>query len=135
MERNYGEQSYCPKNLNLMYMGKGTNNYWSMLNDYKIRQNILWACYNDNLTEDGIALQIGVSLPYIENDIKKFTDTMLELQKQSIDEIGQKLKELHKVTTSILKNHVPTHLKSQVEGISTMSTLRDGTHVPASSLN
>ena len=77
MERTYGEQSYNPKNLNLMYMGEGPNKYWELINDNKIRQNILWACYNDSLTEDEIALQIGVSLPYIENDIKKLTDTWL----------------------------------------------------------
>lgn len=64
MERNYGEQSYNPKHLNLMYMGQGPNKYWELLNDNKIRQNILWACYNDSLTEDEIALQIGVSLTH-----------------------------------------------------------------------
>lgn len=77
MERNYGEQSYNPKNLNMMYMGEGPNKYWDLINDNKIRQNILWACYNDSLTEDEIALQIGVSLPYIENDIKTLTDAWL----------------------------------------------------------
>lgn len=77
MERNYGEQSYNPKNLNLLYMGQGPNKYWELLEGNKIRQNILWACYNDHLTEEEIALQIGVSLPYIENDIKKLTDTWL----------------------------------------------------------
>ncbi len=77
MERNYGEQSYNPKNLNLMYMGEGPNRYWELLNGNKIRQNILWACYNDSLSEDEIALQIGVSLPYIEEDIATLTDTWL----------------------------------------------------------
>lgn len=77
MERNYGKQSYSPKNLNIMYMGEGPNHYWQLIEGNKIRQNILWACYNDRLTEEEIALQIGVSLPYIEDDIKKLTDTWL----------------------------------------------------------
>ena len=77
MERNYGEQSYNPKNLNLMYMGEGPNKYWELINGNKIRQNILWACYNDSLTEEEIALQIGVALPYIEDDIKLLTDVWL----------------------------------------------------------
>lgn len=77
MERNYGEQSYNPKNLNLMYMGEGPNKYWELLNGNKIRQNILWACYNDSLTEEEIALQIGVALPYIEDDIKLLLDVWL----------------------------------------------------------
>ena len=69
MERNYGEQSYNPKRLNLMYMGEGPNKYWELIDGNIIRQNILWACYNDSLTEEEISLQIGVALPYIENDI------------------------------------------------------------------
>ena len=77
MERKYGEQSYNPKCLNLMYMGEGPNKHWQLINGNKIRQNILWACYNESLTEEAIALQIGVSLPYIEDDIKTLTDTWL----------------------------------------------------------
>lgn len=77
MERNYGEQSYRPKKLMLLYMGEGPNQYWSLIDGNKIRQNILWACYNDRLTEDEIALQIGVSLPYIEGDLKKLTEAEL----------------------------------------------------------
>lgn len=77
MERIYGEQSYNPRTLNMMYMGEGPNQYWDLINNNKIRQNILWACYNDSLTEDEIALQIGVSLPYIENDIGKLAKTWL----------------------------------------------------------
>lgn len=77
MERNYGKQSYDPKSLELRYMGEGPNKYWEILRDNKIRQNILWACYNDSLTEQEIALQIGVSLPYIEDDLKMLADTWL----------------------------------------------------------
>ena len=77
MQRSYGEQSYNPKNLNLLYMGEGPNKYWELLYNNKIRQNILWSCYNDNLTDDEIALQIGISLPYIESDINTLTDTWL----------------------------------------------------------
>ena len=77
MERNYGEQSYNPKRLNLMYMGEGPNKYWELIDGNIIRQNILWACYNDSLTEEEISLQIGVALPYIENDIKILTDVWL----------------------------------------------------------
>ena len=80
MERSYGEQSYNPKSLNILYMGEGPNHYWNLVSGSRIRQNILWACYNDRLTEDEIALQIGVSLPYIEDDLRQLTETWL-LQK------------------------------------------------------
>ena len=77
MERTYGEQSYNPKSLQLLCMGVVSGRYWELISDSKIRQNILWACYNDSLTEEEIALQIGVSLPYVENDIKVLTDAWL----------------------------------------------------------
>ena len=77
MERNYGEQSYNPKTLQLLFMGEGPNRFWALIHDNKIRQNILWACYNDSLTEEEIALQIGVSLPYIEHDVQVLTDAWL----------------------------------------------------------
>ncbi|OGO92474.1 MAG: hypothetical protein A2Y17_11000 [Clostridiales bacterium GWF2_38_85] len=81
MERNYGEQSYNPKELSLLYMGEGPNHFWQITQGKKIPQNILWACYNDNLTEEEISLQIGVALPYLENDIKTLLDAGLLLRK------------------------------------------------------
>ncbi len=80
MVRNYGEQSYHPKQLTLMYMGEGPNHFSDQINSSQIRQNIVWSCYNDSLTEEQIALQIGISLPYIESDIQKLTEMEL-LQK------------------------------------------------------
>lgn len=77
MERNYGEQSYNPKDLNLLYMGEGPNPYWNLLEGNKMRQNILWACYNDKLPAEEISLQIGVALPYMENDLKTLTEAGL----------------------------------------------------------
>ena len=73
MVRNYGEQSYNPKKLNILYMGEGPNRFSEILDTNLIRMNIIWACYNDSLREEEIALQIGISLPYIENDIATLT--------------------------------------------------------------
>lgn len=70
MERAYGEQSYNPKELSILYWGNGKNSYNSTL-DKKIAQNILFACYNDKLTVEEISLELGVSLPYIEDIIKE----------------------------------------------------------------
>lgn len=80
MNRTYGEQSYHPKKLHILYMGEGPNHYYNLIDGSSIRQNILWACYNDRLTEEEIALEIGVSLPYIEEDLNKLTETGLLLR-------------------------------------------------------
>jgi RNA polymerase sigma factor, sigma-70 family len=74
MNRNYGEQSYNPRKLVIYYHGQGPNKFTKLIDESLIRQNISWACYNDSLADNEIALQIGVALPYIEKDL----DLLLE---------------------------------------------------------
>lgn len=73
MERNYGQQSYNPKGLSLMFWGNGQNRY-SHLCDSRISQNILFACYNDKLTAEQISLEIGVALPYMEDKLNELCE-------------------------------------------------------------
>lgn len=73
MERNYGQQSYNPKGLSLLFWGNGTNRYYHLC-DSKISQNILFACYNDKLTAEQISLEIGVSLPYMEDKLNELCE-------------------------------------------------------------
>ncbi len=68
MERNFGAQSYNPKGLSLLFWGNGTNRYYNLC-ESKISQNILFACYNDKLTAEQISLEIGVTLPYMEDKL------------------------------------------------------------------
>lgn len=73
MERNYGQQSYNPKGLSLMFWGNGANRYYHLC-DSKISQNILFACYNDKLSAEQISLEIGVSLPYMEDKLAELCE-------------------------------------------------------------
>lgn len=73
MERTYGEQSYNPKELSILYWGNGKKTYNTTL-EKRIAQNILFACYNDKLTAEEISLELGVALPYIEDILKELTD-------------------------------------------------------------
>ncbi len=72
MERNYGEQSYNPREFGF--------NFWGDVNHYgdvcggKLAQNILFACYNDRLSAEQVSLEIGVGVPYIEDELKKLCD-------------------------------------------------------------
>ncbi len=79
MERNYGEQSYHPRRLDLRYWGHGPNHYYGMAGTL-LRQNILFACYNDALTADQIALAVGVGLPYMEEDLTALHEVNLLTQ-------------------------------------------------------
>lgn len=111
MERNYGEQSYNPKTLELMYMGEGPNRFWDISNGKKIPQNILWACYNDNLTEEEISLQIGVALPYLETEIKLLVDSGLLIRK------GNKYNTNIIIFTKEFKTELATKIEKQQETI------------------
>ena len=76
MERNYGVQSYHPRKLDLRYWGDGPNHYYGAAGTL-LRQNILFACYNDALTAEQIALEIGVGLPYMEDDLNALHEVSL----------------------------------------------------------
>lgn len=73
MERSYGQQSYNPKSLSLLFWGNGANRYYHLC-DSKISQNILFACYNDKLTAEQIALEIGIALPYMEDRLQELCE-------------------------------------------------------------
>ncbi len=75
MERNYGKQSYDPKRLSVHFWG-GFNRVTSLC-ESMLAQNILCACYNDKLTEQQISLEIGVSLPYMEDMLKRLCENAL----------------------------------------------------------
>lgn len=72
MERNYGEQSYDPKEFGFRFWGD-VNHYGDVC-DSRLVQNILFACYNDKLNAEQISLEIGVGLPYIESELKKLCE-------------------------------------------------------------
>ncbi len=70
MERTLGEQSFNPKKLVIGSWGAIDGSRYFTIRNNLIQQNILVACYNDALTAEEISLQIGSSLPYVENEIK-----------------------------------------------------------------
>lgn len=74
MERNYGEQSYNPRNMSLRFWGTGSNCFWKLCDGNLIAQNILLACYNDSCTVAEISLQLGIPIPYLERDIEKLCE-------------------------------------------------------------
>ena len=75
MERTYGDKSYNPKSLKLLFwFWKESSSRYFTIDGDKIAQNILFACYNDKLTPKQISLEIGVSLPYMENTLQRLYD-------------------------------------------------------------
>lgn len=78
MDRIYGELSYNPRELAILYWGNGKKTYNSTL-EKRVAQNILFACYNDELTAEQISIELGVSLPYIEDILSELCKSELLL--------------------------------------------------------
>lgn len=76
MERKLGERSYHPQSLIPMYSGEGPNRFWDFMQS-KIRQNIVGACFNDSLTVQGISLETGIPLPYLDDEIHALTEKQI----------------------------------------------------------
>ncbi|MCL1794546.1 MAG: sigma-70 family RNA polymerase sigma factor [Oscillospiraceae bacterium] len=89
MERTNGNLSFIPRHLILAASNKGgasVDECHSILNvvnqnDNLTAQNILFACYNDRCTTEEISLQIGVSVPYLEGDLKRLCEKDLLIRK------------------------------------------------------
>lgn len=72
MERLYGEKSYKPAVFEIDYWGPvnfNPNEYGSF-QKRKIKGNILLATYYSSMTIQEISVELGVALPYLEDEIK-----------------------------------------------------------------
>ncbi len=140
MERNYGTQSYNPKELSLMFWGNKGNRYYHLC-DSKISQNILFACYNNKLTIEEISLEIGVSIPYMEDNLEELYKNDLLLKEGTqyysniiiftedlINEINIKTKFLHESIANILKETINQREK-QVRKIDCCSNMDKQTYL------
>ncbi len=128
MERNYGSQSYAPKDLKLHFWGNHGEKYYHLA-DGRISQNILFACYNDKLTAQEISLQLGVALPYLENELaelhqngllkkegSRYTTNIVIFTEDLSKEIALKTSKLHESISASLMDAV-TRLEPAVRAI------------------
>lgn len=76
MERLFGEKSYKPCGFEIDYWGlvKFNPNAFSAFRERKIKGNILLAAYYSPVTIQEISIELGVALPYLEDEIKLLVD-------------------------------------------------------------
>ena len=72
MERLYGEKSYRPNVFEIDFWGSkgGDSREYEDFRKRKIKGNILLAAYYCPVTIQEISIELGVSLPYLEDEIK-----------------------------------------------------------------
>lgn len=69
--REYGEKSYNPGTLFMSCQGlPGADNEPMSCAKRKLPQNILLAAYNEPLTVEQLSIEIGTTVPYIEDEVK-----------------------------------------------------------------
>lgn len=69
MTREFGEKSYDPGTFRMDYWGGGSNGYWEIF-ERRLPGNILLAAYEKPLTVSEISAELGVSAPYLEDELK-----------------------------------------------------------------
>ncbi|MBQ3184180.1 MAG: RNA polymerase sigma factor [Clostridia bacterium] len=76
MERLYGEKSYRPNIFEIDFWGTlgGEDREYTDFQRRKIKGNILLAAYYTPVTLQEISIELGVALPYLEDEIKLLTE-------------------------------------------------------------
>ena len=72
MERQFGEKSYNPGVFRINFWGD-RNHYWNLFNK-KLPGSILLATYYTAMTDRELSLELGVAMPYLEDELKVLVD-------------------------------------------------------------
>ncbi len=83
MAREFGKRSYTPEEItysNICTAPGELGQPWTLM-DPKLNQNIFLACYDNPMTAEELAFEVGVALPYIEDTVKHLTEQTLLIKK------------------------------------------------------
>ena len=78
MERKYGEKSYNPGVFRLNFWGD--SNHYNTICNRRLPGSILLSAYYAPMTDKELSLELGVSMPYLEEELKILTDAGLLLK-------------------------------------------------------
>ena len=79
MAREFGKRSYDPEQIvysNICTAPGELGQPWTLM-EPKLNQNIFLACYDNPMTAEELAIEIGVALPYMEDTLKHLTEQTL----------------------------------------------------------
>ena len=83
MAREFGKRSYKPEEItysNICTCPGEHGQPWVLM-DPKMNQNIFLACYDNPMTAEELAIEVGVALPYMEDTVKHLTWQTLLVKK------------------------------------------------------
>jgi len=79
MAREFGVRSYKPEEIvysNICTAPGELGQPWTLM-EPKLNQNIFLACYDNPMTAEELAIEVGVALPYMEDTLKHLTEQTL----------------------------------------------------------
>ena len=79
MAREFGKRSYNPEEIvysNICTAPGELGQPWTLM-DPKLNQNIFLACYDNPMTAEELAIEVGVALPYMEDAVRHLTSQIL----------------------------------------------------------
>ncbi len=78
MAREFGKHSYKPENISFIMNGMvGKNREPQIYTSRSLCKNILLAAYRNPATAEELAMEVGVALPYMEEELSSLTDATL----------------------------------------------------------
>ena len=75
MAREFGKRSYNPEEIvysNICSKPGELGQPWTLM-DPKLNQNVFLSCYDNPMTVEELAIEVGVALPYMEDVVKHLT--------------------------------------------------------------
>jgi RNA polymerase sigma-70 factor (ECF subfamily) len=109
MTRNLGEKSYNPGIFCMDYWGSGDNSAFLNLFKRKLPGNILLAAYASPVTAQELSGELGVSLPYLEDEID------ILLKHEMLQKIGEKYRTNIIIFTEKADREISAKIKPLVE--------------------
>ena len=79
MERQFGKKSYNPGVFRINFWGD-SNHYWNLFRK-KLPGSILLAAYYTAMTDRELSLELGVAMPYLEDELEELVDSGVLLKK------------------------------------------------------
>jgi len=80
MVREYGELSYAPEKFSMNFWGNSSKGYWELF-ERKLPGNIIIATYENARTLEELSVEIGVGVPYLEDEVNILVNMGLLVKK------------------------------------------------------
>ena len=80
MTREYGIYSYAPEKFSVNFWGDNSSGYWELF-ERKLPGSIMLSVFDGPKTIEELSTDVGVAVPYLEEELEKLTDMKVVLKK------------------------------------------------------